>query len=168
MLQSEISNNSDFKCNLNCVEIGSRGLVTSDNIKRMRAAFGFVGAKLSSSCIKEVSRMSLLCSYTIWNARNEPQWDTAPYLRKWPTSPVLRAFLFKCLIHWTIIRMLVQGLTLSRRPKFLQLKIRYNCNFTRLPLYNLHTSIAHLTFSQIMRRTSDVISYLYYLNIILA
>ena len=81
MLQSEISNNSDFKCNLNCVEIGSRGLVTSDNIKRMRAAFGFVGAKLSSSCIKEVSRMSLLCSYTIWNARNEPQWDTAPYLR---------------------------------------------------------------------------------------
>jgi hypothetical protein len=81
MLQSDIFNNSGFKCNINCVEIGSRGLITSDSIKRMRAAFEYLGAKLPKSGIKEVSRMSLLCSYTIWNARNEPQWDKAPYLK---------------------------------------------------------------------------------------
>ena len=79
-LQTEIIDNG-FKCYLNCVEIGSRGLVTGENLRRLRATFKFVGTKLSNSHIKEMSKISLLCSFTIWNARNEPQWDTAPYLR---------------------------------------------------------------------------------------
>jgi hypothetical protein len=79
-LQSDIIQNG-FKCYLNCLEIGSRGLVTTDNVERLRTAFRFAGAKLTKSLVKEISQLALISSYTIWNARNDPQWDAAPYLK---------------------------------------------------------------------------------------
>ena len=72
-----------YKCHLNCIEVGSRGLVTADNAERLREAFRFVGGRSNSSktLVKDLSKLAVVCSYSIWNARNEPNWDSAPYLK---------------------------------------------------------------------------------------
>ncbi|XP_072047239.1 uncharacterized protein [Amphiura filiformis] len=72
-----------FKCHLNCIEIGSRGLVTADNTERLSEVFRFIGGRSNSSktLAKDLSKLAVICSYSIWNARNEPNWDSAPYLK---------------------------------------------------------------------------------------
>ena len=81
-LVSDISDNG-FTCDLTCFEIGSRGLITPDNINNIKAIFTFVKAKPSKKFMKELSKLALMCSYTIWNARHEPAWgsDDQPYLK---------------------------------------------------------------------------------------
>ena len=79
-IQSDIIQNG-YKCFLNCFEIGARGLVTSENMVRMKQTFKFIGQKSSKSMIKELSKISLISSYSIWNARHEPNWDAASYLK---------------------------------------------------------------------------------------
>ena len=80
ILQSDILQNG-YKCFLNCFEIGARGLVARENMARMKQTFKFIGQKNPKPMIKELSKISLICSYSIWNARHEPNWDAAPYLK---------------------------------------------------------------------------------------
>ena len=57
---------------LTCFEIGSHGLITPENIRNIDKIFSFVNTKPSKSFRKELSKVALLTSYTIWNARQEP------------------------------------------------------------------------------------------------
>ncbi|XP_072021768.1 uncharacterized protein [Amphiura filiformis] len=81
-LISDISGNG-FTCNLTCIEIGSRGLVTPDTTKRISNIFSFVKAKPPRSIKKDLSKLAILSSYTIWNARHEPTWGSSdqPHLK---------------------------------------------------------------------------------------
>ena len=74
-LVSDILDNG-FTCDLTCFEIGSRGLITPENIRNIDKIFSFVNTKPSKSFRKELSKVALLTSYTIWNARQEPAWGS--------------------------------------------------------------------------------------------
>ena len=69
----DISQNG-YNCNLTCIEIGSRGLVTPDTNKRVSEIFSSIKAKSPKSLKKDLSNIAILSSYTIWNARHEPSW----------------------------------------------------------------------------------------------
>ena len=83
-LVSDILDNG-FTCDLTCFEIGSRGLITPENIRNIDKIFSFVNTKPSKSFRKELSKVALLTSYTIWNARQEPAWgsENQPLLSAW-------------------------------------------------------------------------------------
>jgi len=81
-LVSDISDNG-FNCDLTCLEVGSRGLITPDNVGNIVTVVSFVKGKPQKSFAKELSKLALLTSYTIWNARQEPSWgsDDQPYVK---------------------------------------------------------------------------------------
>ena len=74
-LVSDIEDNG-FTCDLTCYEVGSRGLITTDNVGHIGKVFSFVGAKPKKAFMRELSKLALLSSYTIWNARQEPAWGS--------------------------------------------------------------------------------------------
>lgn len=74
-LVADISQNG-YNCNLTCIEIGSRGLVTPETTSRISDIYSFTKTKAPKSIKKELSRIAILCSYTIWNARHEPSWGS--------------------------------------------------------------------------------------------
>ena len=63
-LTSDISDNG-YTCDLTCIEIGSRGLITPETIKRFSTIFSFLTAKTSKSLKKNLSKLSILISYAI-------------------------------------------------------------------------------------------------------
>ncbi len=69
-----------FKCQLFCLEIGSRGLISKDNEQRLQSIFQ-AGKKQMRILREELSRLSLLSSYTIWNARHNAIWEDCPYIK---------------------------------------------------------------------------------------
>ena len=68
-------NKGGVKTSLVCFEVGSRGLVSRDNISRIRSVFKFTKATINKQAINDISRLALLTSYAIWNCRKEPVWD---------------------------------------------------------------------------------------------
>ena len=72
-----------YNCNLPCIEIGSRGLVTPDTNKRISEIFSSIKAKPPQSLKKNLSKIAILSSYTIWNTRHEPSWGATdqPHLQ---------------------------------------------------------------------------------------
>ena len=80
-LQSDIASNG-YKCRLICFEVGSRGLITKNNKKRLSEIIRFVkrGEKMKGH-YQNLSKLSVLASYAIYNARKEPDW-IAPVLLK--------------------------------------------------------------------------------------
>ena len=74
-LVSDIADNG-FICDLTCFEVGSRGLITPENVGYIAQVFSFVGAKPRKTFLRELSKLALLSSYTIWNARQEPAWGS--------------------------------------------------------------------------------------------
>ena len=70
-----------YKTELYCVEIGSRGLITSDNSTRLNYVFKFTGSKIRKSEVRSLSKTALLCSYALWNCRHEPVWVECPYIK---------------------------------------------------------------------------------------
>ena len=83
-LVSDILDNG-FICDLTCFEIGSRGLITPENIRNIDKIFSFVNTKPSKSFRKELSKVALLPSYAIWNARQESAWgsENQPLFSAW-------------------------------------------------------------------------------------
>ena len=63
-----------YNCNLTCIEIGSRGLVTPETNKSISEIFSSIKAKPPKSLKKYLSKIAILSSYTIWYARHEPSW----------------------------------------------------------------------------------------------
>ena len=78
-LVSDIENNG-FRCKLTCFEVGSRGLITKENRQRIiklikSASF----TQKTRQHINQISKLAILTSYAIYNARRDPTW-TMPKL----------------------------------------------------------------------------------------
>ena len=70
-----------YKCILAPFEIGSRGHVSKSN--RASIVNIFANAKITANpfhCIKNLSKLSLLSSYTIFHAYTQPTWRDPPFL----------------------------------------------------------------------------------------
>ena len=79
-LKSDIED-AGYTCFLIPFEIGSRGHVTRTN--RSNLILTFVQNKINSNalkCIKQLSKISLLCSFSIFHAYKEPSWRSPPLL----------------------------------------------------------------------------------------
>jgi len=74
-------NDRGINTSLVCFEVGSRGLVTKENSSRIRTLFKFAQCTFSKSTIKDISKISLLCSYGVWNSRHEQVWDNTTVLK---------------------------------------------------------------------------------------
>ena len=75
---SLVSNIADtgFDCSLIAIEIGSRGLIDTDNKKRMTSIFRQLKSSTKYSELKnKISKSVLTSSYSIYNARHEPEWN---------------------------------------------------------------------------------------------
>ena len=51
-------------------------VMSPDNVGYIDKVFSFFGIKVRKSFVREVSKLALLTSYTIWNARQEPAWGS--------------------------------------------------------------------------------------------
>ena len=70
-----------FKCYLLPLEIGSRGYVSKKNKMCIINTLKMNNIPLPfSEIIKHCSKISLLCSYSIFNAYNQPTWSDPPLL----------------------------------------------------------------------------------------
>ena len=104
-LSADLSNT--FKVFTFSVEVSARGRVTANNCARLKAlAYRCCrGAKIvTNSLITNGSKATLLTSFSIFSARNEPSWiDPPPLIARWcfifiaMTSILL---LFKVRINW--------------------------------------------------------------------
>ena len=62
-------------------EIGSRGYVTKRNRTEIQNIIKLTEIKVKSgNLFKGASKVALLCSFAIFNAREEPAWQDPPYL----------------------------------------------------------------------------------------
>ena len=80
-LKSDIEQ-AGYTCILIPFEIGSRGHVTKSNRANIVNTFGT--NKISANpfkCIKQLSKLSLLCSYSIFHAFTQPTWRDPPLLK---------------------------------------------------------------------------------------
>ena len=80
-LVADLSN--DYKVFHYSVEVSVRGQLTKSNrarLKSMAYEFCYDSKKITKSLVKHASKASLLCSYSIFSARNEPTWSSPPYL----------------------------------------------------------------------------------------
>ena len=79
-LKNDIEN-AGYSCTLIPFEIGSRGHVTRGN--RINITNTFLQHKINSNalkCIKQLSKISLLCSFSIFHAYKQPSWRSPPFL----------------------------------------------------------------------------------------
>ena len=71
-----------WQVNLIPFEIGSRGLVTKSNKINIINTFKRHHIKVKhKKLIAELAKISLLCSYVIYQARGEPTWQEPPFLK---------------------------------------------------------------------------------------
>ena len=67
-----IANN--YESHLICFEVGSRGVVTKENKQQIKNIFYLVGSRKCKDVTLTMSKLALIGSYVIYNARGEPQW----------------------------------------------------------------------------------------------
>ena len=70
-----------YTCTLLPFEVGSRGYVTTSN--RANLIHTFVSNNIQTNalkCIKKLSKLSLLCSFSIFHAYTQPSWRDPPFL----------------------------------------------------------------------------------------
>ena len=80
-LKSDIEQQG-YTCILVPFEVGSRGYVTKSN--RTNIVNIFATNKIAANafkCIKQLSKLSLLCSYSIFHAYTQPTWRDPPFLK---------------------------------------------------------------------------------------
>ncbi len=63
-----------FTCNLVCFEVGSRGLITSNNKGQFKKIAKIAQSKRAKDLWAQASRIAVSCSYVIFNARYEKEW----------------------------------------------------------------------------------------------
>ena len=74
-------NRAGVNTSLVCFEIGSRGLITQDNVARIRSILKFKGVSFKKKISRDISKLALLGSYAIWNSRKEAIWDNISCLK---------------------------------------------------------------------------------------
>ena len=75
------SNLEDYICYNLPFEIGSRGHVTLSNRNTLSQVCHVTGIKRIQQVIKNCSKLVLLASYTIYNARSSQDWAAQEYLK---------------------------------------------------------------------------------------
>ena len=63
-----------FMCNLVCVEVGSRGVITKENKNQLHKLQNRVKLRSVKEFLQQLSILFLISAYVIFNARNEPVW----------------------------------------------------------------------------------------------
>ena len=92
-----------FKCLNLPLEIGTRGVVNTRNRAVLTQLCHGVKVNKVSSVIKNCSKLALLGSYTIWNARYSQDWSGGGFLKPWrapssfPTQWPLPTYVFTLL-----------------------------------------------------------------------
>ena len=72
-----INKDRGFKCSHVAFEIGSRGYINNRNKLALGGLLRRVKSKTKfATFYKNISKISLLCSFAIYCARNEPEWTT--------------------------------------------------------------------------------------------
>jgi hypothetical protein len=62
-------------------EIGSRGQVTKRNKNTIRKTASHISKKLNhKTLISDLSKISLLCSFSVYQAHSQPTWQSPPLL----------------------------------------------------------------------------------------
>ena len=77
-------NRAGVNTSLVCFEIGSRGLITQDNVASLRSILKFKSVSLKKKkkqISRDISRLALLGSHAIWNSRKEAIWDNISCLK---------------------------------------------------------------------------------------
>ena len=70
-----------FKCSHVAFEIGSKGYIDNRNKLALGGLLRRVKSKTKfAKFYKDISKISLLCSFAIYSARNEPEWTTPRFL----------------------------------------------------------------------------------------
>jgi len=73
---------NDISVDLCIFEIGSRGLITKQNQSKLKFLLKSTGCKISSKTVlTNISKLSLLGSYSIFNSRKDPNWNVNCYLK---------------------------------------------------------------------------------------
>ena len=71
-----------YKVGLYCVEVGSRGHITQDNIKRIRSLFHKLKIAVTQSKVRSVlGKISLVASYVIYHSKYDPNWSDPSYVK---------------------------------------------------------------------------------------
>lgn len=68
-LVADINDMTDWHCDLVCLEVGSRGLITKDNKMQIKRVFNIVKEKRMNSIYADISLRANSASYAIFNAR---------------------------------------------------------------------------------------------------
>ena len=69
-----------YESHLICFEVGSRGVITKDNKQQIKSIFRHVGSRKCRDAMLTISKLALIGSYVIYNARAEPQWTDVALL----------------------------------------------------------------------------------------
>ena len=87
-LESDIESNGYVCINIP-FEVGSRGHLTGSNRANLSTLHRLGATKMKlKSFLQTISKITLLCSYSIYNARNERGWSDPPPLRPYQPSAV--------------------------------------------------------------------------------
>ena len=63
-----------IESHLVCFEIGSRGVVTKENKQQVKKIFKYVGVNACKNIVNKLSKLALVGSYVIFNAKSDPSW----------------------------------------------------------------------------------------------
>ena len=75
-------NRAGVNTSLVCFEIGSRGLITQDNVASLRSILKFKSVSLKKKQVsRDIFKFALLGSLAIWNSRKEAIWDNISCLK---------------------------------------------------------------------------------------
>ena len=70
-----------IKCIIYTLEIGSRGYINPKNKAILKAILSKVKIKKQTKIISELSKLALLGSFSIYHARQSPEWTTESYIK---------------------------------------------------------------------------------------
>ena len=69
-----------FKCHKIPLEVGARGLINNRNKGVFTHLCNMMKIRNVSQVLKNCSKLALLGSYVIWNARHSQDWTSGPFL----------------------------------------------------------------------------------------
>ncbi len=71
-----------YKVFLYCVEIGSRGHITEDNIKRLRSLFHKLKMSITVSKLRStLGKIAIVASYVIYHSKYDQNWSDPSYVK---------------------------------------------------------------------------------------
>ena len=74
--------NPNYSTTVTPFEIGSRGLITTENKNRLRKIYMFTDRSIKlNTFIKNISSIAVMTSYYIFVTRKEPSWTYPAYLK---------------------------------------------------------------------------------------